>query len=165
VPAIVLEQVRAIEWGRTDLWEVNFPNNPISGFNGWIPATDYERPVAASGSGEIPTEFTPLLYPKPDGKFSPIVRMSLLDNEARSVLNYFVAWSNQQTSGGVQTPLAECARVVQFQLLNKQKNVIQSWTDQVFLVGEYKITGNSEAQIPRVKVTLAIATDVLALQS
>jgi len=162
VPAITIDQVRAVNWGRTDLWEVRFPGHPIPGFSDWVPATNYSRPVVSVSRKEVPSPFQVLMLPLPDAHASPVVEMDLLDSESRDVLNWCVDWARSMSSEGMQQPLMQCVRTAEFQLLDRAKNIVQSWSDLVFLLGEYKLTGNSVAEIPTVHVKLALASALIA---
>lgn len=162
MPAVNIDQVRAINWGRTDLWEVRFPNNPIPGFSDWMPAYNYSRPVATLSRKEVRTPFQILMLPLPDADASPVIEMDMYDSEARDVLNWCIGWARSMSNQGVQQPLMQCVREVEFQLLDRGKNVLQSWSDLVFLIGEYKVEGKSVAEIPSVHVKLALASALIA---
>lgn len=162
MPSINIDLIRSISWGRTDSWDIQFPGNPIPGFPGWIPAYNYTRPVATVAKKEVKAAFQLLLFPLPDENASPVIELDLLDDDQRNVLNWCVNWARQMSSQGVQQPLAQCVRQVQFQLLDRQKNVLNTWNDSVFLFGEYKLEGKSVAEIPSVHLKLALASALIA---
>lgn len=139
-----VDEIRAVEWYRSYLWDIVFPEAP-SPFNKWFPAVDVEETLynldtfafeGGMSSFEVPKGTTPLQ-----------LSVTFKDNEDLVLHNWLSDWVNKTilNDGMYVTPLEECVKIIQVAKLKPNRAVFSEISYQVIPKGSLSFHGTSDS--------------------
>ncbi len=151
-----IDQLRTVEWGRSYLWDIRFPDAPAP-FNNWFPAVDVEENTATLNSQEFNAAWTTFRIPYNTSSFD--LRITFMDDVNHTLRLWIEKWINEEIlSGGKGTkPIAEITKPVEITKLSLDKEVIDLKRYLVYPEGGIYFTGNSNADALVYSVTFIIA--------
>lgn len=139
-----IDQLKNIDWARTYLWDVCFPDAPPP-FDTWFPATDITWEIASLQSLPIDS---------PNGQFKVPqicsaalgIQLSFHDDSKHTLLNWFVTWmSSIVYDKRFVLPLLECSRQIQIQMLSYDREPLKTYNFYVYPEGEINFVGDSNS--------------------
>lgn len=167
---ISMDKLRAVEWGKTWLWDVQFPTDPPPApFDKFLPVISLEENNYTATSEEFPIYNTTVKIPKGTTLFD--IKMTFVDDSKGTMRNYFNKWVNEINlagdtglNSGKMLPtsgtrsLYQCARKIDiFKYDIDRKTLVEDNHYMVFPEAALYFTGNSESAIPQYEVQLIIA--------
>jgi hypothetical protein len=149
-------QIRIVEWGKSYLWEVYFPDAPKP-FNRWFPATDVVEPVYRLETKTIESFVTTYEIPLKSSCYG--MKISFLDDVNCSLESWFKTWVRSTILGGNQfvSALATAVKTVQINRFANDRSAVASTTYSVFPKGNLDFVGHSESGLVKFDVDFSIA--------
>lgn len=142
---INIEQLRAIEWGRAHYWDVQFPNNPVPGFDGWIPAVTVNRNVYNTTNKVLHVGTS--TFPFPMTSQATGITIEFVDAYQLPMTLWLEQWVKNEiyTGGRGLNYISKIARQIEIRKLDLQKTEIGRWTEWVVPEESSDWKGLSEA--------------------
>lgn len=153
-----IEQLRRVEWSRSNLWDIRFLDNkdiPVP-FDEWFPAESIEEPIGLINTQQFPLYMTTIEIPIGTGLSD--MRITFLDDVDNSLLEWLRDWMNESmlNNGEYVSTLSEIVKKVQIIKLDKKKNEIGNTTYYVFPKNIVTYNGNSQADTNKYTVNFAV---------
>jgi hypothetical protein len=152
-----INQIRAIEWGRTYLWDIKFPDAPAP-FNEWFPAVEIEENLATLESFDFEGFISTYKVPKSTTVFD--LKVTFVDDIDHTLAHWLEEWINTDMlgEGNYILPLVDCCRKVMVAKLNLKRELIGHMkTYLVYPEGGLYFRGTSESGLPQEELTFIIA--------
>jgi hypothetical protein len=142
-----IEQIRAVDWGRTHDWDLKFENAPAP-FNSWFPAADVEEDIAKINLDSFEIYNTTVKIPKSTTSLD--LRITFYDDENNTLLYWIRDWINTTILGDGQSVATMDESTRRIFLVKKNSRGVQVKFDAYNVIPEGGITfnGKSEAGIP-----------------
>lgn len=142
-----LHQMRNIEFGKSYLWDIRFPDVPAP-FNEWFPATEVEDDVASIESFEVEAFDTTIKVPQKTSSKS--LRITFVDDVNLTLLKFFKSWMKNEILNENQTTrytstLEESVKRIIIQKLDAAKNPVSEITYWVYPEEQLTFSGDSES--------------------
>jgi len=141
-----IDSVRAVEWGRTYLWDIQFQDPTIpSPFNTWFPAKEVEEELAKLNSHTFTSGIS--TYKIPQNTETLNVKITFYDNSDYDLLNWLENWINTiSLNGGFYVAtLSTAAKFLQIIKMDNERNTIDTSSYWVYPEGTLTYMGNSES--------------------
>lgn len=153
-----IEQLRKIEWGRAYAWDIVFPDAPQP-FNSFFPAVDVSEPIATLQW--LQENYYIDIYRFPQNKLQQDLRITFLDDQNGSLLDWFQYWINTTifNDGQAVSPIgtAGVCKTVMIAKLDSYRNVLKTSSYLVFPEGIIDFIGGSESSHVTYSVNFVIA--------
>lgn len=155
-----IEQIRSIDWGRKQDWDLKFPDAPAP-FREWFPAVDVEEPLAIHEVETLQISNTSIQIPSRTSVLN--LKITFYDDERATLATWIKTWMESMTSvGGIQgvvTPVNNATRDVT--IIKKSMNkgqTLKTTTYKVFPTGDITYNGTSEAGVPMYSQTFVVVS-------
>lgn len=154
-----VDQLRQIEWGKTYLWDLKFPDAPTP-FSEWFPATDVEENLLTLTGHTFEAFLSTYSVPKSTTEFD--LKITFVDDINHTLSSWFTDWVNSGILNGGShiSTLEESVKIVYLAKLNLDKSPIKFSSYLVYPEGELYFVGNSESNLPTYNIELKIAGSV-----
>lgn len=164
-----INQVRAVEWGRTHLWDIYFSDdedNRLDEFSKWFPASSVEEGLFNT----IPHTFEAagLSFALPKSQGLETLKITFHDSVRLTVHNWLRIWVKEtiHNHGHYVSRLGDpgvLKRVHIVRVDNKHVNLAKGLEEATYLVfpqGEFHFTGDSEANPTTNSIELVIVSEI-----
>lgn len=141
--ALTLENVRAEEWSRGWLWELDFPDYTAKGKGFW-PAVDVEEGVWSLTSQEW--QMSTITIKAPNSAPSTDLRVTFIEYADHRIAKWLRGWYEEiHLADGTIQYLVKAARLVNISRLNLDRSVLYTNQYWVYPEGEASFHGASES--------------------
>lgn len=163
-----IEQIRSVQWGKTYLWDIAFPNENSNtsyldnttglrdsiNIGDWFPAISVEDTTAIIESEAIPLPMSETKIAKNSAIKS--IRISFADDIYNTVYNWFDSWMNEIILNNNEYVgyLSDYYKKIYIRKLNTNKDVINESVYLVYPEDTLIFLGNSESGLPEYSVNL-----------
>ena len=150
-----IDQIRSIEWSRSYLWDIRFPDAP-SPFNEWFPAVDIEENTSILNSQEFNAGWTTFKIPYNTTLFD--FKITFIDDVNHTLKSWLDNWINKEilSEGKGTKPIKEIVKPVEVIKYNINKEVQSMNRYLVYPEGGIYFNGSSEAEVLTYSVTFII---------
>jgi hypothetical protein len=156
-----------MEWSRSYLWDVRFPDAPPP-FDEWFPATEVEENIATLVSQDFEIGNTTIKIPRATTLFD--IKLTFHDDANHTLSNWIASWINDEImNGGVCTrrvsdewinsdgSKGSTCKPLYVAKLNSMRETISLKHYLVYPDGAIYYSGNSQSEVDRYQVTFIIA--------
>jgi len=157
-----IEQLRAIEWGSSHLWDVKFPTigrykGAPSPFDEWFPATEVKENRATLQSFDFQGILSTYKVPQISTLFD--IELVFLDDVDETLIDWIEEWINVEIlhNGRYIATIAEAVKPLMIAKLDRQREVIK--TDLYLVYPEIALyfQGDSQAGNHQYSVPFIVA--------
>ena len=152
------DELRAVEWGRTYLWDLKFRKyegnpksiSPPGKFINWFPAETVTENLAALDMAEF-AGFLGADYNIPKSSSSFGISITFLDDINHSLSTWIANWINKEimNGGDYVSTISESVKWVDIAKLNQDRSLQTMNSYLVMPKGEINFEGTSESDVPR----------------
>lgn len=157
-----LEQIRNVEWSRTYLWDIQFPEAPTP-FNDWFPAVDVEYDIYSHTPYTVNAGQSTFKIPKASEALG--VRVTFNDNVDNVLADWMEEWVQFTILGGRlwAASLDEAVKEVRIARLGMDRIPTTGGLRSYWVMPEDTLIwrGTSDAGVNQYQISLHIAGDAL----
>jgi len=141
---VSIDKVRNIEWSRSYLWDVKFPDAPAP-FNDWFPAIDVELNLATLNSYEFQGGASTYKVPQLSSAFD--LKITYVDDINDSLTRWISDWINADilSENNTLKPLKQIVKMVQIMTLDLDRTPLHVYSLWVYPEGSIYFHGDSNA--------------------
>jgi len=148
------DQLRVVEWGRTYLWDIRFPDAPWP-FSDWFPASEVTENRATLESQTFQSAWTTFRVPRNTTLFD--LKVTFYDDDQHVLLSWLEEWINSTVTPSGTLPVGEVVRPVELIKYNSLREPLDVSRYMVYPEGGLYFTGTSQGAVPQYQVTFIIA--------
>lgn len=152
-----IDKIRAVEWGRTYLWEVRFigKSAPKAPFNDWFPAVHINENLATINTMQISAGTSTYEVPQSTTLFD--ITIDFVDDVNLTLEKWLTDWINSMVVDGRVQYLENCVRDLLVMKLGLDREPISTKSYRVFPSTALYFDGNSESAVPQYSCKFIIA--------
>lgn len=148
-----INQLRKINWGKNNLWDIHIDDLPYPFKNNFFPATDVSEPLVSVSSENFDIYLSK--YKIPGGKSNYTIKVSFLDDELGTLERWFSEWMESIVDDLYVAKLSDITKnmlIMRYVYSNRLGVIEKDWVRmsvyKVFPEGEITYAGTSEAGVP-----------------
>ena len=159
---INIENLRAVQWDKSNLWDITIDDMPTSPFTGWIPVNDVQLGFFGVSGESIGSTGLEIPYTRT----VPTFNLSYYDDEELTITKFFTDWLKSMVSDdGYDVMLLEDAqKKITIQKLNSVLDeATQTWIFNAYPTGNIEYHGDSDGSLSVYSLTFTVSGGNMSL--